>query len=76
MFSDSFHLQILGLILIGWFIKLSVQTCFQPLILIYKGVILCVIIEDVHEFICHCFIPLDPCFLHLILSEFQIQCQF
>ena len=25
-----------------------------------EGVILCIIIRDVHEFICNCLIPLDP----------------
>ena len=36
-----------------WLIKLSNQT-FQPVILIYKRVILCIIIGDVHKFIGHC----------------------
>ncbi len=42
------------------FIELSVQM-FQPLIIIYiKGLILCIIIGDVHQFIVHCLVPLDP----------------
>ena len=50
-------------LLIGGFMKLSVQT-FQPLILIYRrGKFVCIIIEDVHKFIDHCLIPLDPCTL-------------
>ena len=28
-----------------------------------EGVILCIIIVDVHQFIGHCLIPLDPCVL-------------
>ena len=40
------QLWVLFLILIGWIIKLSVQT-FQPQIVIYKGVILFIIIGDV-----------------------------
>ena len=40
-------------------LKLSVQM-FQLLILIYKRVVLCVIIGDVHKFIGNCLIPLDP----------------
>ena len=43
------------LILIGWFIKFSVQT-FQTLIVIYKRGILCIIIGDVFHFIGHCVI--------------------
>ena len=42
---------------IDWFIKLSVQT-FQQLL--QKGVILSVSIWDVHHFINHYLIPLDP----------------
>ena len=44
--------------LIVWFIKLNVQA-FHPLIVISEGVILCIIIGDVHQFICYCLIPLD-----------------
>ena len=49
-------------ILSGWFIKMSVQK-FQPLIVIYRRIILCIIIGewDVHQFIGLCLIPLDPC---------------
>ena len=47
--------------MIGWFINLSVQT-FQPLIVTQEGLILCIIIEDVHQFIGHCLIPLDSWF--------------
>ena len=46
--------------LIGWFIKFSVQT-FQPLIVIYKRIILFIIIRDTFQLIGHCLIPLDPC---------------
>ena len=48
-FGDFYYISI------GWFIKLSVQT-FQQLILIYR----IVIIRDKHQFIGHCLIPLDP----------------
>ena len=47
-------------LLIGGFIKLSVQT-FQPLIVIYKSCNLYIIIGNVHQFIGHSLIPLDPC---------------
>ena len=33
---------------------------FQPLIVIYRSGILCIIIGIVHQFIDHCLIPLDP----------------
>ena len=42
------------IILIGWFIKLSVRI-FQPLIVICVSSI-----WDVHQFSGHCLIPLDP----------------
>ncbi len=44
-------------ILIGWFMKLSVQT-FQLLIVIYKRVNFN--IGAVHKFVGKCLIPLDP----------------
>ena len=47
-------LLILQWILIGWFIKLSVQT-LQPLILIYINYH-----WDIHQFIGYCLVPLDP----------------
>ena len=37
---------------------------FQSLILIYRRVILCILIRNVHQFIGHCLIPLDPCLLY------------
>ncbi len=46
-------------ILIGWFIKLSVQM-LEPPIVIYRGVILYIVIGDEQQFIGHCLIPLDP----------------
>ena len=46
-------------ILIPWFIKLSVQTC-QPLIVIYRKDILIIIIGNLHQFVGHCPIHLDP----------------
>ena len=46
-------------ILIGRLIRLIVQT-FQPLVVIYRGVILRIIIGDVHQFIGHCLNPLVP----------------
>ena len=42
----------------GWFIYLSVQM-FQPIIFATEGVNLSIIIEDIHQFISHCRIPLD-----------------
>ena len=39
--------------------RLSVQT-FQALLVIYRRVILCIIIENFYQFIGHCLIPLDP----------------
>ena len=45
---------------------MSVQT-FQPLIVIYRRAIFCIILGDVHKFITHCLIPLDPCPLSLSL---------
>ena len=50
-------------ILIGWFIKLSVQN-FQLL------VILCVNIGYVHQFIGHCLIPLDSWYATLNIRVF------
>ena len=41
-----------------WFIKLSVQT-FQPLMIILGRGYFCIINRDLHQFICHCLIPLD-----------------
>ena len=41
----------------SWFFKLRVQTC-QTLIKLYRRVNLS--IGDVHQFIGHCIIPLDP----------------
>ena len=48
---------------------LCVQT-YQPLIAILHFVILCIIIGDVHQFIGHCIIPLDPwtCRMYVCLS--------
>ena len=43
---------------IGWFIKMSVKT-IHPLIGSIQGIILCIIIGDVHQSIGHCLIPLD-----------------
>ena len=34
---------------------------FQPLIVPTEGVFSYIKIEDVHQFIGHCLIPLDPC---------------
>ena len=45
--------------LIVWLIYLSVETT-QSLIASTEGVIMCIITGDVHQFIGHCFIPLDP----------------
>ena len=42
--------------MICWIIKFSVQTFQQS----SEGVILCVIIGEVHQFIGHRLIPLDP----------------
>ena len=51
------------------FVKLSVYN-FQPLIVIYRRGILCIIIGGVHQFIGHCLIPLDPCFfLQVVVSS-------
>ena len=44
-------------ILIGWFIKLSVQTFHLILIIYRRGIFF--IIWDVHQFFGHCFIPMD-----------------
>ena len=55
-------------IFIGWFIKLSIQT-FQLLIEIKEGLTLCIIIEDVHQFISHCLISLDLWVLQIVNSN-------
>ena len=47
-------------ILIGLFIKFRIHT-FQPPILLYRMGTLCIVIGNVHQFIGHCPIPLDPC---------------
>ncbi len=47
------------LMLIVWFIKLSVQT-FQPLIVIYRRDDFVYHHRNVHKFIGLCLIPLDP----------------
>ena len=52
-FGDFYYISI------GWFLKLSVQM-FQSLIVIHRNGNLCIIIWDVHQFIDHCLIPLDP----------------
>ena len=44
-------------ILIGWLIEFSVHT-LQPILLSPEGVILCILILDVHQIIGHCIIPL------------------
>ncbi len=57
-------------ILVGCFIKLSVQP-FQTLIIISRRGNLCEIIRDVQQFLGHCLIPLDPCLDRLILEVKQ-----
>ena len=39
-----------------------------------EGVILCIIIGNVHQFIGHCLIPLDPCtvYLHKLAAFFLL----
>ena len=57
-------------VLIYLLIKLSVQT-FKPLFITYRfteGVILCIIIRNVHLFIGYCLIPLD--LLSLLKNEY------
>ena len=52
--------------MIVWFIKFSVQT-FQTLIVIYmKGNF-----RDVHQFITHCPIPLDPWYFLLTIRKIE-----
>ncbi len=58
--------------LIVCFIKLSDQT-FQPLILRSERVILRYIIGNVHQFIGHCLIPLDPWFMLLCMITIILQ---
>ena len=60
VYYTSTQSSIITFFLIGWSIKSSVPT-FQPPIVIAEGIILCIIIGDVHKFIDHCLIPLDPC---------------
>ena len=52
----SFTIGYFTEILFGFFKSTSVQT-FQPIILIYRGVILFIIIVDVHNYIVQCHIP-------------------
>ena len=42
---------------VDWIIKMSVQTFLPLQIKSTEGVILCIIIVDVHQFIGHCLIP-------------------
>ncbi len=42
-------------------------------IVIYRRGYFCIIIEDVHQFIGHCLIPLDPCCLSSLFYFFLIQ---
>ena len=53
---------------ISCFIKLSVRT-FQQLISVQKREILYIIIWDVHQFIGHCLIPLNPCLIYHTLGS-------
>ena len=56
--------------MIGWFIKLSVQT-FQPHIVIYRIGKFYSIIDDVHQFIGYCLIPLEPWFPFVTMHTIQ-----
>ena len=59
--------------LIGCIMKLCVQT-FQPLIRSTEWVILCIINRDLHQFIGHCLISLDPwASAHKVFITFSIR---